>query len=130
MVIAPPADPEFKGSVERHNKYLATSFLPGRSFTGPADFQIQLDAWLCMVADKRVVRGQVGSTVEVFKAQEHPRMLSLPPVSPQVGFHERVRLGRDYHVRLDGNDYSVYPSQSKLLCSSTEHSRKSCLATA
>lgn len=110
MVIAPPADPEFKGSVERHNKYLGTSFLPGRTFTGPADFQIQLDTWLSKVADKRVVRGQVGAPVEVFKSQEHPRMLALPPVPPQVGFHERMRLGRDYYARLDGNDYSVDPS--------------------
>lgn len=29
---APPRDPETKGIVERHNRYLATSFFPGRSF--------------------------------------------------------------------------------------------------
>ena len=32
-----PADPEAKGLVERANGYLETSFLPGRTFTSPAD---------------------------------------------------------------------------------------------
>jgi Integrase core domain len=41
-----PADPEAKGLVERANGYLETSFLPGRSFAGPADFNGQLAAWL------------------------------------------------------------------------------------
>jgi hypothetical protein len=31
-----------KGLVERANGYLETSFLPGRSFTSPADFNEQL----------------------------------------------------------------------------------------
>jgi transposase len=41
-----PNDPESKGLVERANGYLETSFLPGRSFTSPADFNLQLRAWL------------------------------------------------------------------------------------
>ena len=34
----PPRDPEAKGMVERANGHLETWFLPGRRFTGPADF--------------------------------------------------------------------------------------------
>src|SRR3954451_5776549 len=37
-----PRDPEAKGLVERANGYLETSFLPGRSFSSPADFNTQL----------------------------------------------------------------------------------------
>ena len=37
-------------------------------------------------------------------------MLALPPVPSHVGWRNRVRLGRDYYVRLDTNDYSVDPS--------------------
>ena len=37
-------------------------------------------------------------------------MLALPPVPPSVGWTNRVRLGRDYYVRVDRNDYSVDPS--------------------
>jgi len=36
-------------------------------------------------------------------------MLPLPPVPLQLGWRERVRLGRDYYVRLDASDYSVDP---------------------
>ena len=38
VVLCRPADPEAKGLVERANGYLETSFLPGRSFTSPSDF--------------------------------------------------------------------------------------------
>jgi transposase len=41
-----PRDPEAKGLVERANGYLETSFLPGRTFTGPDDFNTQLTSWL------------------------------------------------------------------------------------
>ena len=37
-------------------------------------------------------------------------MLALPPVPLHLGWHHRVRLGRDYYVRLDTNDYSVDPA--------------------
>jgi hypothetical protein len=47
--ICDPGDPEAKGLVERANGYLETSFLPGRSFASPADFNAQLGAWLAVV---------------------------------------------------------------------------------
>ena len=37
-------------------------------------------------------------------------MLPLPPVAPTVGWVNRVRLGRDYYIRLDASDYSVDPA--------------------
>ncbi|WP_431030941.1 Mu transposase domain-containing protein [Plantibacter sp. RU18] len=36
-------------------------------------------------------------------------MLPLPRLAPQTGLRFRIRLARDYHVRVDGNDYSVDP---------------------
>jgi transposase len=44
VVVCDPADPEATGLVERANGYLETSFLPGRTFTSPADFNAQLHA--------------------------------------------------------------------------------------
>ena len=38
-----PRDPEAKGLVERGNDYYETSFLPGRTFTGPDDFNTQIE---------------------------------------------------------------------------------------
>ena len=37
-------------------------------------------------------------------------MLALPPVPPTVGWANQIRLGRDYYVRVDSNDYSVDPA--------------------
>ena len=37
-------------------------------------------------------------------------MLALPPVPPASGHRTRIRLGRDYFVRIAGSDYSVDPT--------------------
>jgi transposase len=105
--LAPPRDPEFKGMVERHNGFLETSFLPGRSFASPADFNEQLGEWLIR-ANTRTVRSIQGRPVDLLEA-ERPLMLPLPPVAPPIGLSTRVRLGRDYYVRVDTVDYSVDP---------------------
>lgn len=108
IVLAPPRDPEFKGMTERNNQYLETSFLPGREFTSPADFNGQLGLWLPK-ANARMVRSLHGRPVDFLDA-DRAAMTMLPPMPPQVGLSSRVRLGRDYYVRLDGNDYSAHPS--------------------
>jgi transposase len=43
VIICRPRDPEAKGLVERLHDYLERSFLPGRVFTSPADFNAQPD---------------------------------------------------------------------------------------
>jgi transposase len=45
VLIRKPGDPEAKGIIERLHDYLERSFPPGRSFTSPADFNTQLQAW-------------------------------------------------------------------------------------
>ncbi len=35
--------------------------------------------------------------------------LPLPRLAPQTGLRFRIRLARDYHGRVDGNDYSADP---------------------
>lgn len=105
---APARDPETKGVVERANGYLQTSFLPGRTFTGPADFNSQLAQWLPR-ANQRQVRA-TGSAPAALLAADRAAMTVLPPVAPRVGWTGQVRLGRDYYVRVAGNDYSVCPS--------------------
>ena len=37
-------------------------------------------------------------------------MSARPPVAPATGTSSRVRLGRDYYVRIAGNDYSADPA--------------------
>jgi transposase len=103
-----PYDPESKGVVERRNGYYETSFMPGRSFASPADFNTQFSDWLT-IANARVVRTIKAKPVERVEA-DRAAMLPLPPVAPPVGWVNRVRLGRDYYVRVDSSDYSVDPA--------------------
>jgi transposase len=107
ILLAPPRDPEFKGMVERNNQFLETSFLPGRIFTSPADFNIQLGQWLER-ANARTVRSIQGRPVDRLET-DYLSMLPLPPVVPPIGLNNRIRLGRDYYVRADTVDYSVDP---------------------
>lgn len=107
--LAPPRDPEFKGLVERRNGFFETSFLPGRTFTSPFDFNAQIGEWLATRANTRVLRS-IGSQAPTARwAGERAAMVALPAVAPPIGLTHRVRLGRDYYVRIDANDYSVDP---------------------
>jgi transposase len=103
-----PADPEAKGLVERACGYLETSFLPGRAFTSPADFNAQLAGWL-EKANRRHHR-RIDCRPADRLAADLAAMVTLPPVPPQTGWRLSLRLPRDHYVRLDANDYSVDPS--------------------
>jgi len=107
ILLAPARDPEFKGMVERANGYLETSFLPGRVFASPADFNTQLTGWLER-ANTRRVRSIGARPVELVDT-DRQGMLALPRLAPQTGLRFRIRLARDYHIRVDGNDYSADP---------------------
>ena len=107
--LTPARDPESKGLVERRNGYFETSFLPGRSFVSPFDFNAQIQAWLTDTANVRHLRS-IGATPASRWATDRAGMVELPPVAPMVGLTGRVRLSRDYYVRIDGNDYSVNPT--------------------
>ena len=48
LMLAPARDPEFKGLVERRNGFFETSFMPGREFASPADFNTQFAQWLAI----------------------------------------------------------------------------------
>lgn len=100
-------DPEAKGIVERANGFLETSFMPGRVFHSPSDYNTQLASWLPR-ANTRVLR-RTGEQPGVRVAADVAAMGALPPIAPSVGATDRVRLGRDYYVRVAGNDYSVDP---------------------
>ena len=108
LVQLRPYDPESKGMVERANRYLETSFLPGRSFTSPEDFNAQLAQWL-PIANSHRVRVLDGRPIDLLDP-DRAQMLALPPVAPVVETVTSVRLGRDYYVRVAGNDYSADPS--------------------
>jgi transposase len=108
FVLLRPRDPESKGIVERRNGFFETSFMPGRLFTSPADFNAQFTGWIeranCRVV--RTIRARPADLIDTDRA----RMLPLPPVPAGLGWRNQVRLGRDYYIRLDASDYSVDPA--------------------
>jgi transposase len=107
VVLLKPADPEAKGLVERANGYLETSFLPGRRFGSPADFNRQLTGWLTRANTRhhRIIDCRPADRI----AADRAAMLALPPVLPDPAFRTSTRLGRDHYVRVLASDYSVHP---------------------
>jgi transposase len=108
VIVCKPADPEAKGLIERAHDYLERSFLPGRSFTGPEDFNAQLQQWLSVVNAR--TRRALGCAPTDRIIADRQAMLALPPVAPATGWRTSLRLPRDHYFRLDSNDYSVHPS--------------------
>lgn len=108
VVVLRPAEPEHKGIIERAHDYLERSFLPGRTFTGPGDFNHQLQQWLTLVNGR--TRRVLGCAPTDRIGADRQAMLTLPPVPPAVGWRSTTRLARDHYIRLDSNDYSVHPS--------------------
>ncbi|AMU66036.1 MULTISPECIES: IS21 family transposase [Mycobacteriales] len=108
VLVCKPADPEAKGLIERCHDHLERSFLPGRSFASPMDFNVQLQQWISLVNTRR--RRALGCAPTERITADRQAMLALPPVPPATGWRSATRLARDHYVRLDGNDYSVHPS--------------------
>jgi transposase len=108
VYVCQPGDPEAKGLVERFHDYLERSWLPGRTFTSPTDFNAQLGGWLPRANTRRMRVLECAPADRI--AADGAAMIPLPPVAPVTGWHRTARLPRDYYVRLDGNDYSVDPA--------------------
>lgn len=107
-IVLAKGHPERKGVVERTNGYLETSFLPGRRFADPWDFDAQLQEWLTTKANVRVHETTRARPIDLF-GEDRAAMHALPPVLPDVRFHHDLRLPADHWVRHQGVDYSVHP---------------------
>jgi transposase len=107
VIVLKPREPEHKGIIERAHDYLERSFLPGRTFTGPEDFNAQLQQWLAVVNARP--RRALGCAPTDRITADRQAMLALPPVAPATGWRSSLRLPRDHYVRFDSNDYSVHP---------------------
>jgi transposase len=108
VLVCRPADPEAKGLIERAHDYLERSFLPGRTFGSPAEFNTQLADWLAVVNTR--TRRALGCAPADRITADRRAMLTLPPVAPATGWRASTRLPRDHYIRLGSNDYSVHPA--------------------
>jgi transposase len=107
-VVLQPATPTSKGQVERTIRFLETSFVPLRTFTGLADLQVQHDRWAAEVAYTRHHR-RIGAVVADAWATEKGWLKPLPDPLPDVSRQIETRVGKDCFVRVGNVDYSVPP---------------------
>lgn len=103
-----PRDPEAKGLVERSNGYLETSFMPGRTFQDPNDFNRQLVDWLEKANQRqhRIIECRPADRL----SEDRAAMVALPPRPPALGWRWSTRPPRDHYVRVQSCDDSVHPS--------------------
>jgi len=107
--VCRPRDPETKGLTERNNGFFETSFLPGRRFSDPADFNTQLAEFLAR-ANVRKRRSLGGASAAERVGADRAAMGVLPPIdTATIGWRTSLVLPRDYYVRVDTCDYSVHP---------------------
>ena len=76
------------------------------------ELNAQFTAWL-QRANAREVRHAIKARPVDLIETDRAKMLPLPPLPLLLGWCERVRLGRDYYVRLDASDYSVDPTSNR-----------------
>jgi hypothetical protein len=78
--VLKPDEPAHKGIIERAHDYLERSFLPGRTFADPGDFNTQLAGWTHQVNGRR--RWVLGCAPTDRLGADTAAMLPLPPVAP------------------------------------------------
>ena len=105
--ILDPGDCQAKGVVERLQEYAETNFEPGRSFAGPLDFQLQLDAWFAK-ANARTHRALRCRPIDRL-ADDVAAMIAAPECWPESDRRQVIRVPVDPYVRVDTNDYSLDP---------------------
>ena len=102
----PPADPAKKGVVEAGVKYVKGNFLPIRNFRDLADLNAQVRRWVMEEAGIRIHGTTREPPLERFVV-EKPLLRALPPIAPDLGCWNEVRVHRDCHVQFDRSFYSV-----------------------
>jgi transposase len=101
------ARPQHKGKVERAVRYLRDRFLAGRTITGIADGNRQLQRFIAEIAHQRPHPVVAKRTVGEALAEERERLLALPDPLPGTDRVEPTVVDSQAFVRLETNRYSV-----------------------
>jgi O-antigen/teichoic acid export membrane protein len=105
-VVASPAESATRGVAELAIAELERSFLPGRAFASPADFNGQLADWLA-AANARVRLPQGYSPAELVSA-DRGGMRPLPWGPPPSGWRLSLTVGSQAFIGFDANTYSLH----------------------
>jgi O-antigen/teichoic acid export membrane protein len=104
VIVGAADDPATTHLTEQAEAHLERSFLPGRAFGSPADFNDQLGKWL---QQARMQRGLTAAAPEALVEADRRAMLSLPPIPPATGWRMLARVADRPFVHFDTNAYSV-----------------------
>ena len=99
--------------VERHNGYLETSFLPGRTSPRRRTSTPRSGRGWPARANTRTVRSIQGRPVDAGSTVDYRSMLDAAASRPHARADRTGPAGRDYYVRVDTVDYSVDPRRDR-----------------
>lgn len=105
IIIGRGDEPTTTDLTERAEAELEESFLPGRTFNSPEDFNEQLSDWL-KVANNQYVQPR-GRPSAALVDSDTKAMLPLPSIPPATGWWLSTHVGDRPFVHFDSNAYSV-----------------------
>jgi transposase len=99
--------PTDKPRVERTVPFVRRSFFAGESFIDVADAQRRAEQWCATRAGLRVHGTTQCRPVEVFIAEEQPKLLAAPTEPYDVPIYVTAKVHRDHHIEVARSLYSV-----------------------
>ncbi len=105
-VLGHPGQAATRGLAELVSARLESSFLPGRAFVSPADFNSRLADWLA--ADNARVSLPLGRSPAQLVSADRREMLPLPSVPPRTGWQQSLTVGSQPVIGFDANSYAVH----------------------
>lgn len=99
--------PQEKGKVESGVKYYKNNFIVGRSFKDHSDLISQSKDWMDNYCNKRIHGTTKKQPYDVFINEEQSNLRALPVDSFCIGNSCKRKVGRDCHITVENNYYSV-----------------------
>jgi hypothetical protein len=99
--------PTDKPRVERAVQFVRGSFFAGETFIDLADAQRRAETWCRERAGMRVHGTTQARPIEVFEADEQPRLRPAPNGAYDVPIYATAKVHRDHHIEVAKALYSV-----------------------
>ena len=98
--------PQEKGKTEAGIKYVCNNFFAGRNFNSNKEMNDGLSNWL-KKCNNRIHGTTRKRPNEVFNDEEVKALISLPETEFDLSSWHKRKVGKDCHISLDNNYYSV-----------------------
>ncbi|HEX7095741.1 MAG TPA: IS21 family transposase, partial [Acidimicrobiales bacterium] len=99
--------PQDKPRVERVVPFVRQSFFAGETFIDLPDAQRRAEQWCRQRAGMRIHGTLQARPAEVFRVEEHPRLLAAPIDVYDVPIYTTAKVHRDHHIEVAKALYSI-----------------------